>query len=316
MPRVESPRDEKPRLEGPPLQRTDLPPSQALLLPPSVLSQWDDLTRTLPTQQRVRDILAKMQTLDLLRLLPPKLEYAATPADVALQQNIVSLFNFNETQPPGPDGSKMNVVLNALLAVVSRTDSFMTEAQRLKVDAARNNLNTEQIRLLQLFYPSLMALIKALLVHCQNLAIQIEESSADKNPQLSVHKCVLEAWQQLIGELHDIHSIILFASKKAILDLGDFPTRWSQAVETMYTDIDHLRFTILNLKDSLNTQLARLNERDKKVQQILSQYADVDLNLQLLKAQKSNTITILDNYTSVVNLVHENMARQNAAFPG
>ena len=274
------------------------------------LAQWDDMALMLPTQQRVRDIVLKMQTMSLVGLLPPKLDYMPTASDKALQDNILLLFSAHDSDTVS---TKIDIVTNALLAVVARTNEFMTEAQRNKIDAASNNLTNEQRKNLVSFYPCLMALVKALLIHCQNLAVDME--GTQKSATVSVTKCVLEVWQQLMGELHDLHSVILFASKKSLIDLGDFPQKWLNTIQNMNIEINRLRTIILNCNDDLNLQQAHLNERNKEIQLIMSKYGEVETNLQLIKAERNNACASLESFIYIPNIAHENVLRIQNIFP-
>ena len=275
----------------------------------TTLENWDRMLIKLPTQRRIRDIITKMQTLTTMtKLLPPNLQYTTTVSDTALLQNIQALF------PPPPAAANINnhaeIIFSGLMAIVARTDDFMSEAQKRQINAQSSSLRTDQQRELVLFYPCLMALIRALLIHCQNLADQMKD---EKDDNTSMHKCVLDAWQQIMGELHDVHSVIIFAGQSSLLDLGTFPTEWLQTIQSMNADISNLRNAILSLNDSLNAEQARVNERDKKLQQIVMQYAEADTKVQLIKAQKNNLLATLDSLTFIPNITHENIQRVQAA---
>ena len=244
-----------------------------------------------------------------MRILPPKLEYVPTVADRALQENIRILFSPNNNT----NNNMTELITSALVVIVAKTDEFMTESQKRQVDIASNNLNAAQSKLLVRYYPCLMALIKALLIHCQNMAIQME--STEKGQENSINKCVLDAWQQIMGELHDLHAIILYASKKSLIDLGDYPMEWQQTIQSMNTEINRLRTLILSLNDDLNLELSHLNERDKKIQLILSQYSEVDTRVQVIKARKNSLFISLNGYTFVPEIVHVGITRFQALFP-
>ena len=283
--------------------------------------EWDKLLLKLPSQQRIREIILKMQTITVMKkLLPPNLEYVASIADKALLQNIQALFpptvaaSGSSSRQNEENASHTELILNTLLTIVLRTDDFMSESQKQKISMQSASLRKDQQRDLLLFYPCLMALIRALLIHCQNLAVQMKDEKQSQDSGSSVRKCVLDVWQQIMGELHDLHSVIIYASKQGLIELGNFPVEWLQTIQSMNSDIAHLRNIILGLNDSLNLEQAQLNERDKKLQAIMAQYAEADTKVQLIKAQKNNVVTTLESYVSIPDITHENITRIESAF--
>jgi hypothetical protein len=279
-------------------------PTELLKAVPGPFSEWDQQLLKLPTTQRVTRIFTKMQKLSIMETLPQKLQYTTTEADNALVRNIKVLFP--------SDGNTLETLKAALLLVVAKADDFMTDAQKAQLDKQKNSFTKEQKQLVVAFYPNLMALIRALLIHCQNLAVQHDGSERFQDSTYSMKKCVLDMWQQILGELHDIHAVIIYANQTDLVSLGDFPTQWMQTIQHMNSDIDHLRSTILVLNDNLNQNLSQLNERDKKIQALLALYAEYDTKVQLIKAQKNNIMAILENYTSIPSIVTENIHRMQA----
>ena len=282
---------------------------------PDAFMQWDSLHVKLPTQQRIKEILLKMQTFDLKKALPQRLDYTPTTADAELQKNVLALF---PTTTPGEKHAaqgddRLEAIAGGLLSIVAKTDEFMTESQKRQADSRSSSLPADQKRQLVLLYPCLMALIKALLIHCQNMTMQMQET--EKGQDSSIHKCVLDTWQQIMGELHDIHTVILFAARKQLLELGDFPMEWMQTMQNMNSEISNLRNIILGLNDSLNHEQALLNERDKQLQQIMNRYAEVETRVQLIKVQKNNIFATLNSYTYIPNIVHVNLQRVALAYP-
>jgi hypothetical protein len=116
-------------------------------------------------------------------------------------------------------------------------------------------------------------------------------------------------WQQIMGELHDLHSIIITASQKGMVELGDYPTQWMHSIQSLNTDIDHLHTIILSLNDDLNQQLILINERDKQLQLIMAHYADAESHVQLIKAERTNLLDKLESYTLVPVITAENIRR-------
>jgi hypothetical protein len=55
--------------------------------------------------------------------------------------------------------------------------------------------------------------------------------------------------------------------------------------------------------------MIHLNERDKKIQLILAQYAEFETQVQLVKARKNNLLAILEGYTSIPIIVSDNLHR-------
>jgi hypothetical protein len=279
-------------------------------------TEWDKQLIKLPSAQRIESIFAKMRLFDVRNTLPPKLEYTPTAADAALQHNIRALFPAADVKQ---QDSVSDVVCTALLAIAAKTDDFMSIKQKSMVSKQQSSLNKEQQRMVLAFYPCLMALIRTLLIHCQNLAMNAKEmggTSKYQDASSSMHKCVMDMWQQVMGELHDLHAVIIYASSKSLLDLGEFPVEWLQTIQSMNSDINHLRSIVLVLNDSLNQEQMQLNERDKKLQQIMAQYAEADTKVQLIKAQKNNILATLESLTSVPNITSENIPRIQAAFSG
>jgi hypothetical protein len=270
-------------------------------------SEWDQQLLKLPTTQRVSYIMNKMQRLNILETLPQKLQYTPTDADNALLRNMRAIFPLPDVKDATINTTA--IIKGALLLVVSRADDFMTDAQKTQLDKQKNNFSKEQKQLVASFYPNLMALIRALLIHCQNLAVLNDGSEKYQDATYSLHKCVMDMWQQILGELHDLHAVIIYANQIDLVNLGDFPTKWMQTVQRMNGDIDHLRTTILVLNDSLNQNLFYLNERDKKIQAIMAQYAEYDTKVQLTKARKQNILAILEGYISIPSIVTENIHR-------
>jgi hypothetical protein len=291
-------------MRGPAEAATMRGPAELLRPVPGPFSEWDQQLLKLPTTQRVTRIFAKMQKLVIADTLPQKLQYTATEADNALVRNIKVLF-------PSTEGNNttLETLKAALLLVVAKADEFMTDTQKAQLDKQKNSFTKEQKQLVTTFYPNLMALIRALLIHCQNLAMQHDGTERYQDSTYSMNKCVLDMWQQILGELHDIHAVIIYANQTDLVSLGEFPTQWMQTIQHMNSDIDHLRSTILVLNDNLNQNLVQLNERDKKIQALFAQYAEYDTKVQLIKAQKNNIMAILENYTSIPSIVTENLHR-------
>ena len=284
--------------------------NNGVLSPSGAFYEWDKQLVKLPTPQRIAFIFEKLAHFEMLSTLPQRLEYRPTAADTAIAQNIKSLFL------TGPEPELVaDVVKTALLLVVSRIDVYMTEYQKTQLDRQKSSLTKDQQRHILLFYPNLMALIRVLLIHCQNLVTNtVASSSNDQMVGASMIKCVLDMWQQILGELHELHFVILYASRMDLVSLENYPTEWMQIIQHMNTDIDHLRTTVLALNESLNQNLLYLNERDKQLQSITARFAEVDTKVQFIKAEKNNTLATLESFTSVPSLVAQNMLRMKSAF--
>ena len=259
---------------------------------PGSFVEWDRQEIRPPTPQRIASIFAKMWQFDVKTALPPNLVYTPTLADMSLQQNIRLLFVDSKAQD-----TISCIVYATLNVLIAKSDDLMTDAQKR---VAEKPLTKDQQRQTVDFYPCLMGLIRVLLIHCQNLSVVCDNS---------VHKCVLDMWQQTMGELHDLHSIIITASKKGLVELGDYPTEWMHSIQTLNADIDHIHTIILSLNDDLNQQLILINERDKQLRIIIAHYADAESRVQLIKAERNNLLVTLESYTLVPVITAENMRR-------
>ena len=283
------------KVTPPPLQEEPPPPMTALPEQPDGIQRPPGM----PGEAEVQSIILKMRKCDIKSMLPPDLRYTETPEDTIMAQNIRLLFS---------DRVMDNGLLEeSLCAIVARSNNLMTETQKMQV--LRKNQHVLHGHELLAFYPHLVGVIKVLLIHCQEYHDSLEDKAKSTN------NFVLAMWQEVLGFLRGIHSVIVYASRLEILNLENFPISWKDILDEMQTQTSKLKAAIHESEKEILRLQTAICERNEKIQAINSEYAQANTDVALAIAEKQNVQNALEYCIDVGKHCQTNILSLQNAFP-
>lgn len=254
------------------------------------------------TPVRIDEIVNHLQKFKLAAALPPNLQYTPHEADTALEENLNKLFNNNTFAT--------SEIRESLKKIVSRTDELMSDKHRSIVEKNRERLSKTSKTSLQKFYPCLMGLMQTLIIHC--------ESCAQETPLPGVPKAakdfVLGVWQTVLGELFELHAVIVYAHNTNLIDVGAYPHEWKRAIASLNASIANLKNLLHTTDESINQMQSKLNQRNRDMEEIRAKYANYESQLQVELTKKESTMLTLKNFTYIPTMVKSNIIRIHEDF--
>jgi hypothetical protein len=255
------------------------------------------VSEKLPSVQRLKNIVGRLRSFNVLEALPPDTKYIKEDVDSLIEKNLKKLFS----QALFDD----QFILDALVKIVRKEDDLMTSKQKVSIKRDVSMLTSAQKNALTAFYPNLMGLIKALLTHCDKQDHAVHPTDIPG----TVKQLVIHIWKDVMADLNELRYVIVYASGEGLITLGDFPTEWNKTISDRNVKISSLKTEIHRLIEQRIQLQQELNERDHKIEEIRSEYADRDTQLQLVQVDIQNRDKTLETYTDVRVMLNANIDR-------
>jgi len=258
----------------------------------------------LPNQYSITSIISKMQKFSLKSAIPPNLNYVLNEEDVDLEKNIQKLF--------GSELWDIQAIQEVLVRIVQQEDDLMHPRQKREVarDIMRK-ISSNEKKQLSLFYPNLVRVIIAVMVHVHNnrpkVSNGVEQESTTKN-------LINDIWKNTLSELDRIRMVILYGNESNDF-LGEYPTDLNKLVQERKMQIYQLQTMEHAHKASINAIEKDLNERDQEIEVVRSKYASKESELDLLISKKRSTEEKLRQLLDVRLIVKNNIEQLENNFP-
>lgn len=247
----------------------------------------------LPTSSRIEEIITSLKTFNIRNSMPPKLVFSETADDLALEQNVKDLFS---------DALCDRLRLIESLKIVLLTeDSLMSESQKIAIRKLKQKrLDANQKEEIKKFYPCLIALMKVLLIRCE------EKIQRSTSADASVEHILLVMWRNVMSKLGEIFAVIIHGKDEGLIDLGTFPTDWHEIISENYKMIHSVERSGRKLNDERLKLNQEINKRNTEIAKINEQYAAIDSELKLCESSYAGNQHLLDSLTQVGQMVKKN----------
>jgi len=274
----------------------------------------------LPNSVHVMQIIKHMQNFALQSQLPPNLNYKPTEDDKRLEENIKKLFGDVD---PLWEADTLEQIMSR---IVEREDNLM-HPKEVKEFRRHNMKKIEKSdkNVLKLFYPNLVRLIMALIAHIHNNTAQLllQKGAGGSNAMASssdaktwqTNSVILSLWKQVLTEMNELHSIIIYANGIDVPFLGEYDTKWEKLIENRNKEINTLNQSMHLVIDRINELEKFINERDKQIEKIRAQYANKVDELELANSQRQGVQERLAQLLDVKVMVGNNLTQLIKSFP-
>lgn len=260
--------------------RTTPPPPQAVQQEPQpqVIAPEPFFARALPTLHELDAILQQLRSLSFAGLV----DGSATPEDLMLLQHEHALC----TQGLG------DILSAPSPPTAARRDGPIAESLRrvLALNATAADFSDSQRAAMAAFYPKLMVVLQAILMH-------LFVVSPDAKPS------VVHLWRTTLGGLDTVRIVLVHADELGIIELGDAPKLWREFIKQSVDEIQRCLANVHRAESSVVSLKTQLSMRDHAMDDLRRQFDSSALELELVEGQRACAREALRNVTSVVSML-------------
>ena len=169
------------------------------------------------------------------------------------------------------------------------------------LESNNNNNNSETSRsqkggraLLMAFYPHIMVLIQALMMHLYVYGLMPDDKNAG----------TMHQWYSVLGNLDALRIILVHACEQGIIDLGDAPRFWKDFIKQNVDEIQRCLSNVHRAESFAVMLKSQLTMRDQAMDELRKQYDPSALQLEMVQGQRACAFEALRNVTSVLSVLH------------
>jgi hypothetical protein len=209
-----------------------------------------------------------------------------------------------------PPGVRIPPYLDAQYAGLSVASDLTGYLKRI-VTTPKTHMSSEQRELfghqiefppevrkqLSSFYPHMMILIQALLVHL------CAKGQENHERLTTLQTTVLRIWRDVLGDLDSLRIVLVHAERQHIIELGDAPRLWEEFIKESVDQIHRCQLNIHAADTAAIKLKGQLSERDRALDTIRGRYDAPSFELEMVEGQRSRSLNALTNATSVATVL-------------